>query len=205
MAVTTLLRTTRLVLRRLTADDLDDLIALDADPEVTRFITGGLPTPPDEARARLEAWLAMYGQVPPRGFWAAQDAATGQFLGWFHLRPDRDSGDPELGYRLRRPAWGRGLATEGSRALIDLAFADEATTRVVAKTLAVNQRSRRVMQACGMRLVRAFHGDYPVAIPGDELGDVEYAISREEWAAPRRPGANTLQPCPTDPAGSTPA
>ena len=147
-----LLRTERLVLRRFTADDLDDLIALDADPEVTRFITGGLPTPPAVARTRLEAWIAMNGTPPPRGFWAALDAGTGEFLGWFHLRPEATSGDPELGYRLRRAAWGRGLATEGSRALIDLAFADPATTRVVAQTMAVNERSRRVMAACGMQV-----------------------------------------------------
>jgi RimJ/RimL family protein N-acetyltransferase len=177
------LRTPRLVLRRFTGDDLDDLIALDTDPEVTRFITGGRPTPPDVARARLEAWIAMNGTVPPRGFWAALDAATGEFLGWFHLRPEATSGDPELGYRLRRAAWGRGLATEGSRALIDLAFADPATARVVAQTMAVNERSRRVMAACGIQVVRAFHGNWPVPIPGDEHGDVEYAITRAQWEA----------------------
>ena len=43
----------------------------------------------------------------------------GRFIGWFHLRPPDD---PELGYRLRRDLWGRGYATEGSRALIDHAF-----------------------------------------------------------------------------------
>lgn len=178
-----LLHTQRMVLRPFTVDDLDDLIALDADPEVTRFTSGGLPTPPQVARERLEAWIAMTGQVPPRGFWAALDARTGEFLGWFHLRPEATSGDPELGYRLRRGAWGRGLATEGSRALIDLAFADPATTRVVAQTLVVNERSRRVMAACGMHLVRTFHGNWPIPIPGDEHGDVEYAITRAQWQA----------------------
>ena len=175
------LRTERLVLRRFTAEDADLLVELDGDPEVMRFISGGLATPADTARERLEAWIAMYQRTPGLGFWAAQDAGTGEFLGWFHLRPSADSGEPELGYRLRRSAWGAGLATEGSRALIDRAFATTATPRIIARTLAVNTGSRRVMEKAGMRLARTFHGNWPVSIPGDEHGDVEYAITRAEW------------------------
>ena len=179
------LRTARLLLRPVAAGDLDDLVALDADPEVTRYVSGGRPTPADVARARLEAWITLAGRMPPRGFWAALDPATGLFLGWFHLRPDARSGDPELGYRLGRSAWGRGLATEGSLALIDLAFTDPATTRVVASTMAVNERSRAVMRRCGMHLVGTFHGNWPIPIPGHEHGDVEYAITRPQWLAAR--------------------
>ena len=111
------LETERLVLRRFTADDLDDLVALDGDPAVMRYITGGPPTPREEMRDDyLPFWLAYYDRGDRYGFWAAIERETGAFLGWFHLRPLPEDPDdePELGYRLVRAAWGRGYATEGS-------------------------------------------------------------------------------------------
>jgi RimJ/RimL family protein N-acetyltransferase len=184
------LETPRLILRRFTADDLDDLVALDADPAVMRYINGGRATTLEEMRDDyLPWWLAYYERGDAWGFWAATERESGRFLGWFHLRPlAADPPDePELGYRLVRDAWGRGLATEGSRALIDKAFAELGARRVHASTMAINTGSRRVMEKSGMRFVRLFHGEWPERIPGDEEGDVEYAITREEWEADRAP------------------
>ena len=70
--------------------------------------------------------------------------------------------------------------------MIDHGFRALGVRRVVASTMAVNTASRRVMEKVGMRLVRTFVADWPVRIPGDEHGDVEYAISRDEWAASGR-------------------
>jgi RimJ/RimL family protein N-acetyltransferase len=184
--MTTFLRTARLLLRQFTPSDLDELVELDADPAVMRFINGGRPTPLEELRDDiLPSWLGYYEQREAWGFWAADDPTNGAFLGWFHLRPRRNDppDQPELGYRLRRDAWGKGLATEGSRALIDVAFEQLDATRVHASTMAVNIGSRRVMEKAGMRFVRLSHDEWPEHIPGDEHGDVEYAISREEWTA----------------------
>ena len=91
----------------------------------------------------------------------------------------------ELGYRLRRDAWGAGYGTEGCRALIDKGFTELGVHRVYAETMAVNVASRRVMEKCGLRHVRTFVSDWPERIPGDEHGDVEYALTRAEWAAGR--------------------
>ena len=82
-------------------------------------------------------------------------------------------------------AWGRGFATEVSQALIDDGFANRGVQRVNASTMVVNVASRRVMEKVGMRLVRTFHADWPVRIDGDEHGDVEYAITKDEWLANR--------------------
>ncbi len=179
------LETPRLWLRRFTADDVDLVVELDADPAVMRFINGGTPTPRDEiAGSVLPAFLAYYERGEKWGFWAAIEKATGSFLGWFHLRPAEGGADdePELGYRLVRSAWGRGYATEGSAALIEKAFAEFGARRVYAETMAVNLASRRVMEKAGLRFARAFTADWPVSIPGDEHGDVEYSLTREEWA-----------------------
>jgi RimJ/RimL family protein N-acetyltransferase len=84
---------------------------------------------------------------------------------------------------LHRFCWGRGYGTEGSRALIDKGFAEYGIDRVHAETMTVNIGSRRVMEKAGLRYVRTFDADWPVRIPGDEHGDVEYAITRAEWEA----------------------
>jgi RimJ/RimL family protein N-acetyltransferase len=184
------LTTDRMVLRRFTADDLDLIVELDSDPAVKRYIDGGLPVDRAESQEMLDWWLGYHERSEPYGFWVAIERASGDFLGWFHLRPDVDDApdEPELGYRLRRSAWGRGFATEGSKALIERAFTDLAATRVHASTMTVNTGSRRVMEKAGLRFVRTFHLDWPVSIPGDEEGDVEYSITREEWLADRSPG-----------------
>ncbi len=174
------LETDRLILRRFTPEDHDLLVDLDADPEVTFHITGGQP---EFDESMLRYWLAEYERWPDRGAWAAIERRTGQFVGWFHLRPEDGHADElELGYRLRRSAWGRGYATEGSRALVAKAFRELGATRVVAYTMVVHAASRRVMEKAGLHPVRVFRADWPYPIPGDDQGDVEYAITREEWA-----------------------
>jgi RimJ/RimL family protein N-acetyltransferase len=173
----------RLVLRRFTPDDLEAIIELDSDPEVKRYIDNGAAVDRQDLVETLEWWLGWYERSDRYGFWAAVEQSTGRFVGWFHLRPGEGAGpnEPELGYRLRRDVWGRGYATEGSVALIDKAFAELGAVRVYATTMAVNTASRRVMEKAGMRFVRTFDAEWPVRIPGDEEGDVEYAIDRAQW------------------------
>ncbi|HYT52205.1 MAG TPA: GNAT family N-acetyltransferase [Gaiellaceae bacterium] len=175
------LETERLTLRHFTPDDVENLVELDGDPEVMRYINGGRATPREEIeREILPAFLRRSDGY---GFWAAVEKATGEFLGWFHLRPRADGAadEPELGYRLRRSAWGKGYATEGSRALIDKAFTDLGAQRVWAETMVVHTASHRVMEKAGLRYVRTFHADWPDKIEGDEEGDLEYALTRAEW------------------------
>jgi RimJ/RimL family protein N-acetyltransferase len=182
--VDVLLETERLWLRRFTAGDVDLLVELDADPAVMRFLTGGRPTPRAEIESDvLPAWLGYYERFDGYGFWAAIEKPGGAFIGWFHLRPrgERPASEPELGYRLCVAAWGKGYATEGSRALVDLAFRELGAERVSAETMAVNAASRRVMEKAGLRYVRTFHQEWPHPIDGSEHGDVEYAVTRAEW------------------------
>ena len=183
------LETERLILRRFTPDDVDLVTGLDADPAVMRYINGGRPTPHDEIRDDyLPWWLAYYERGDRYGFWAAIERQTGAFLGWFHLRPlpDDPEDEPELGYRLMASAWGHGYATEGSRALVRKAFTELGARRVYATTMVVNVGSWWVMEKAGLRRVRLFHQLWPDRIEGEEHGDVEYALTRDEWAADER-------------------
>ncbi|GAA4491980.1 GNAT family N-acetyltransferase [Actinoallomurus oryzae] len=176
------LETGRLTLRRFTEADEDDLVELDGDPEVMRFLTGGRPTSREEVRGRiLPTILNYYERFEDLGAWAAEERSTGGFLGWFHFRPYRNGprdGDIELGYRLRRPAWGKGYATEGSRALIHKGFTELGVDRVVAETMTVNAGSRRVLEKAGLKLVRM---RTVRTTEGTEHGVAEYALTRADW------------------------
>ena len=171
------LRTDRLVLRRFTGSDVDNLVELDSDPRVTRFLTNGKPTPRERIENHL---LPTMVRLRPAGFWAAEDPETGAFLGWFALEPG-EVREVELGYRLRAETWGRGLATEGSRALVRTAFDDLGVDRVWAQTMAVNFASRRVMEKAGLRYLRTFHLHFDDPVPGTEHGEVEYELRSEDW------------------------
>jgi RimJ/RimL family protein N-acetyltransferase len=210
-ATDTYLETARLRLRRLTPDDVANLVDLDADPEVMRYISGGRPTPRAVVQDRvLPMMLACYERFPGFGFWAAIEKSSGDFLGWFCLRPHDEAGidNAGLGYRLRRAAWGKGYATEGAHALVDKAFTELGVRRVFAMTYGENAGSRRVMEKAGLQFVRAFR------FTPEELGaedtydasaeeqwpgeDVEYALDRPEWesqksAAAQRAGDEIAQ------------
>ena len=180
------LATERLRLRRFTADDAELLVGLDSDPEVMRFLTGR-PTPRDEiVSVVLPGILKVYGEHPELGTFAAEQKSDGAFIGWFGLQPTDEPTTVDVGYRLNRRAWGKGYATEGTKALIDKAFAELGMDRVVADTMAVNHRSRAVMRRSGLRFVRVFHVHFDDPLPGTEFGEVEYAVDRCTWEAGRR-------------------
>ena len=124
-----------------------------------------------------------YQRYQAYGFWAAIEKSTGDFLGWFHFRP-REGTAPnqvELGYRMRKSAWGKGYATEGSRALIRKGFTESGVQRVTAEAMAANMASRRVMEKAGLTLVRTFSQPWPDVTGGHEIEAVEYALDKADW------------------------
>ena len=177
---TILLETERMYLRELRADDVEVLFQLDSDPEVMRHISKGTPTPRETFETvYLPRMMAWQNQSPPRGFWATHLRESYEFIGWFHLRPDKISLDEmELGYRLKRAVWGRGLATEGSRALLEKAFGEWRYSKVCARTLSRNFASRRVMEKAGLSFECEFaYG--PEVLPGwseAERRAVKYSV-----------------------------
>lgn len=175
-----------MVLRRFTAADVAELVALHGDPAVMQRIDDGRPVPRGVVESRtLPQILREYRELPAgHGCFAAHEKASGAFLGWFSLRPATSvglDGGTEIGYRLLPSAWGRGYATEGARALVSKAFTELDADRIVATTMTVNTASRRVMEKAGLSLVRTFFEEWPEYIEGAEHGDVEYVITRKTW------------------------
>lgn len=175
-----IIETRRTRLLPVSAADVDDLVRLDSDPEVMRYVSGGVATPRDE----IVDWVLPRAESHLRssrgGLWVARQRGTGRFVGWVSLRHPRHSPRPELelSYRLGRRWWGSGLATETSVAVTSMAFRTMGTQRVFATTTAANVGSRRVMEKLGMCLTW-------VAVPDDDsdpdLADVEYELSRAQW------------------------
>jgi RimJ/RimL family protein N-acetyltransferase len=178
------LKTPRLRIRQFTPDDANRLFDLNSDPTVMRFLgpAPSLETLRDEI---IPFHLAVYQRFDRLGTWAAEERATGEFLGWFHFRagPGEDTRNIDIGYRMRRATWNKGYATEGSAALIHMGFAELGVERVFAHTMTVNAASRRVMEKCGLTLVRTTPYDGPGPVEGAEHGQVEYALTRAEWEA----------------------
>jgi RimJ/RimL family protein N-acetyltransferase len=169
------INTARLSLRPVSPADRADLIALEADAEVMRYLNGGQPVP--------DAGLLDADFLTPRGaepeVLAAHHRVSGAFIGWFALFDDGvvdGLQNAEIGYRLAQAAWGNGYATEGVRALVEAAFGTLDFERVRAETMAVNLASRRVLEKAGLRHVETFFPDPVPSIPGAEQGEVIYEI-----------------------------
>ncbi|MGN6758787.1 MAG: GNAT family N-acetyltransferase [Thermomicrobiales bacterium] len=196
------LETERLLLRRFTPADVENLVELDSDPAVMRYLNGGVPTPRDIIeRDILPRFLASYDEMGEFGRWAAIEKATGEFLGWFSFRSHDDAhlDDVELGYRLRQASWGRGYATEGAQALIRRGFTDLGVRRVYATTYQDNRASRWVMEKVGLTFVRAYRptpdevaavGTFqPAAADVWDGDEVEYALEKSAWERHEAAGA----------------
>ncbi|QSB16237.1 GNAT family N-acetyltransferase [Natronosporangium hydrolyticum] len=179
------LRTPRIRLVPLCDDHLDYEVELDADPEVMRYL--GRPRGRAEVEELHQRRLAAATSVCGLGFWAGfVDEA---FVGWWILGPPHRTdqgpldGQATLGYRLLRRYWRQGLASEGARELVRHGFEELELHRIFAETMAVNQASRATMASVGLRHVRTFQLDFDDPLPGSDQGEVEYAITREQWLA----------------------
>ncbi|GIG00456.1 GNAT family N-acetyltransferase [Catellatospora citrea] len=196
-----ILHTERLLLVPLADRHLELEVQLDSDPEVLRYIFGRGRSR-DEVVASHAQRMALAAKVDGLGFWMAFGSADGargstppagedegEFIGLMMLPPAHGPDQPddptvaELGYRLLRRHWRKGLASEASRALLRHAFDGIGQRRVIAQTMAVNAGSRGVMEAVGMRYVRTFFPSWDDPLPGADLGEVEYEMTRETWAA----------------------
>ncbi|HEY3412950.1 MAG TPA: GNAT family N-acetyltransferase [Armatimonadota bacterium] len=153
------LETERLILRDFDPDDVDNLVALDADPEVRRYLD--MPEPPTRHVVECVILPPILADAERRdgfGRWIILEKARDfRFIGWIHFRRAKSDPDEiELGYRLIREAWGHGYATEASLALIEKGIREQGVTRISATALADNAASIRVMEKCGLTLENRF-------------------------------------------------
>lgn len=148
------MRTARLRLYPPRLDDLDARLAMDREPEVMRYVS---PVPEDTAEHRALIRRRILGLTRPGAFWHVEEAARPAFLGWCGLFDLEDSGLIEIGYRYVRAAWGRGIATEAARAVLDHGFRVLALDPIVAVAHPENTASQRVLEKIGLRRAGTAH------------------------------------------------
>lgn len=166
--------TERLLLRPLTTDDIDELVAIHAEPEVRRFMG-----PFD--RGRVMEWLALverdYAEGRP-GRLAVIERISGRLLGRSGLKYWPQFSETEVGWVLHPGAWGRGYATEAGRASAEWGFQNLDVPYLTAMVRPDNHRSIAVAERIGMSPLRSdtLLGD-PVTV---------YSISRGDWTPSRQ-------------------
>lgn len=183
------LSTARLVLRRYTMADLPSLVALNADAEVMRYLGG--PTTAEATRQMLESRILRYYEDHPGfGVWVTQLRATGEVIGFHLLNHIQGESLIQVGYRLARPYWGQGYATEMSVALLEYGFVRHRLQQIVGITHPDNAGSQHVLRKVGLqqRADRAFaHPAYAA------LGPLSF-FERDaaSWLAERGINPNTV-------------
>ena len=171
-----MIETARLLLRRVTVDDVEELLNIHADPALVRFMGAW-------DRARAMEWLVRvdenwrehgYGRL------GITDRESGQLLGRTGLMYLSQFAETELGWTLRREAWGHGYATEAARACADWGFRDFEIPYLTSLIEPANERSLRVAGRLGMAPIRE-----------DVFYDrrmIVHAVTREDWIG--RPSGN---------------
>jgi ribosomal-protein-alanine N-acetyltransferase len=181
------LSTDRLLLRRWRPEDREPFAALNADPVVMEHFPATLTQGESDALAdRIERDMDDRGW----GLWAVEVPGRAAFIGFVGLNPTNFDAHftpaLEVGWRLDRPYWGFGYASEGAAAALDLAFGRLELEEIVSMTTPANQRSQRVMQRLGMVRRPEDDFDHPRVAAGSPIRPhVLYRLARRDWLGRR--------------------
>lgn len=169
-----MLSSQRLLLRQPTHSDIDAICTLANNWEVVRWM-GRLPFP----YLRKDAAFFLEKLVPHEAVWIFQDRESTDVLGVGGLNQHAVSGKVELGYWLGQDHWGKGFATEASRAILDYAFGPLALPGVVSGCFTGNARSAHVLTKLGFRTVGT--STRWCMAQANELPHLDMALTREGW------------------------
>jgi RimJ/RimL family protein N-acetyltransferase len=164
------IQTPRLLLRGWRESDREPFARINRDPMVMEFFPGPLSAHESSALFdRIDLHFEQHGF----GLWAAELRETGEFIGFIGLAVPRfvAASTPcvEIGWRLDSACWGKGLATEGARAVTRHAFNVLHLDELVSLTVPANVRSRRVMEKLGMTHDPREDFDHPMMPVGHPL------------------------------------
>ncbi len=164
-----ILETDRLVLSTWQTSDWIALRPIATDVEVMRYITGGVPWTDEHIQLFVNRQVDLFSE---RGFcrWKLLAKPVGEMIGFCGVGFWGDGLEPEIGWWLARQYWGRGLATEASRAALRDAFERAGLARIVSIARPANTASTRIMEKLGLKMECEFEKD------GVRL--VRYAIHR---------------------------
>jgi ribosomal-protein-alanine N-acetyltransferase len=170
------IETERLILRLLTPDDLETYhAAVAGDPDVMRYLPGGVPRPIERTAQSITAFALTWQDIGISGLGVvlkAENRVIGQ-CGLWRL-PDGET--VEIFYAIGKAYWGQGLVTEAARAMLAYGFNDAGLEQIIALAWPDNKASQRVMQKLGMT-----HRGTTDRFYNDTL--VLYTLDRADWQA----------------------
>ena len=171
-----MIETERLIIDRLTPDDLSWLVEMRSPDAVNRYLGGPTMQNLEALTKRLEFYLDCYERLG-FGFCAMTLKSTGERIGTSGLVPLEDSGEIEIGYNLSEKFWRQGFGYECAMAWLKYGFEVVGLERIVAVAHPDNKGSWGIMEKCGMHYEKSgFHYNMDV---------VFYAITREEFMRPK--------------------
>lgn len=168
-----MLTTKRLLLRPVQIDDAKYLYELNLDPEVVRF-TGdtAFSSVLESQKLIQDKMIPLFNKTGTSRFMVFENQ---NFLGWCGLKYHPESDDVDLGYRFARKHWGKGYATEASRACLEYGFEQLKLNRIIAKAMPENIASIKVMLKLGMKHRGFFHD------PTDPHPFVLYDLEKKDF------------------------
>lgn len=172
------LETPRLIIREIELRDVDDMFEMDSDPEVHKYI---LQSPVKSKDEIVEVINMLLQQYKDNGIarWAVVDKENNEMLGWCGIKfyADELNGHQnfyEHGYRFKQKHWGKGYATESSKAILDWAFENLNTETIYAITDLGNAGSIHVLSKLGFELKKVFQYDENVECNWFELNKTDW-------------------------------
>lgn len=176
----TFAETARFILREMVPEDVDGLFELDSDPEVHKYF-GGKPMEAREQAMEVIRFVRQQYEENGIGRWTIEDKTTGEFIGWAGLKLIKETlnghtGFYDVGYRLIRRHWGRGIATECTFAALSYGFDTLQIPEIYAFAHVDNGASNRVLQKAGLCLLGSF--DFEGA------PHHWYKIEKSQWSSP---------------------
>jgi len=166
-----------MALTRTNWPDVDDVVALNADTEVMRYLDHDRPMTPARVLAEeMPRLMAHNGRADRLGSWVARERGTGNFLGWFMITPvDEPLRTVEVAYQLRRGVWGLGYDIEGMHFLIEIARAAQVSI-VIPTMMTVDVATRRLMEKAGLHLVETLVSETTAPAAAAARSEVDYAL-----------------------------
>jgi [ribosomal protein S5]-alanine N-acetyltransferase len=154
-----MIETKRFLLRELLESDATGMFALDSDPEVHRYLGNNPQTDINQARKVISIIRKQYTDFGI-GRWAVIDRLTQEFVGWAGLKYEQNGRENykyyDLGYRLRRKYWGKGIATEVGQTWVKYGFEKLGLEEICAAAHVENLASNKVLIKCGLNFIETF-------------------------------------------------
>ncbi len=150
-----LLKTERLILRELNQDDIHMIYELNNNPDVMRYISSNSSKPTiEECKEGIKRCIKYYKDNKGLGLYATVIQETGEVIGWTAIKDLDKTDEIEIGYRYLPKYWGRGYATEASKAVVDYGFYTLGLKKIVAVAQPENIASRRVLEKVGLKFIK---------------------------------------------------